>query len=265
MNNDDPSTPISTADDSIYSTRWTLIDAARGGMSDADGRRALNMVTERYRPLILGFIRKNGINPADCEDLCHDYLYQSFTRVLNGADRAKGRFRTFLFHTLRAFIASHWRAVNAAKRGAGRVVSLEEAFPNGDWGDKIEDAGSLAELDFEVDLALCKHREALQFLRQQYESRNELEVFDALSPHLLETTPGLYETLSIELGREPASVRKALSRLRERYVEKLIEWAQTERWTNEEDPKAEVKEILKLIIVGVNRAAEPLPDANKGD
>lgn len=253
--------PSSSSSLGYGETNWTIVSIARGEGTESEVMAALNTLALRYRPCILRFFGSHGIHSNDLEDLCQDYWYKSFSKILTTADRSRGRFRTLLYHSLRAFIASHWRSVYAQKNANGKLESLEERFPEGDWGDKIAGEGGLSELNFEVDFALCQHRDVLGRLRKQYVSRGEEAVFAALEPHLLETAPGVYDSLVETLAINHATVRKRLSRLRERYVAGMFELMRDERWSESDDAKLELKQTLKLVVVGLNQGSRAVSPA----
>lgn len=73
-------------------TVWDDIEAAAGR-----DPAALDRLAQQYRPAIVAFIRRRGIDGGLAEDLCHDV----FARVMSGdvlskADAGRGRFRSLL-------------------------------------------------------------------------------------------------------------------------------------------------------------------------
>jgi RNA polymerase sigma-70 factor (ECF subfamily) len=234
--------------ESVFSTRWTLINQVRDQLADpASARRALETVLLRYRPAILGAIQRSGINPADCEDVCQDFLIARFlTATLPSADKSKGKFRTFLIHTLRQFLIDYRRKLLAEKRGAQVTRSLEDLSP----GDELEAALAVLprmEFEFEVQFAACMHEEVLAELRQTYAARRQEQVFASLAPHILQKDAGLDKEMAERLGMDETTVRQALSRLRRRYGEAFL--MRVAQITDEdEDAKVEMKQLLKLIV-----------------
>ncbi len=242
-----PLSPDSCSDvTSVWITRWELIDRARRAELDPVGsRRALEEVIGRYRPAILSAIARSGLPAADVEDVCQDFIVRAFlTRTLPKADREKGRFRTFMLHTLRQFILDYRRHQAALKRGAAQTVSMEELDP-------AEVVAMLTErpreeLAFEVDFALCLHRRVVAQLRQEYAVRRQAGVFEALEPLILdrEAEPGSLP------GMENVAVRQALSRLRARYGSKFLK--QVSLLADEgEQPEEEMIQLLKLVLIGL--------------
>ncbi len=73
-------------------TVWDDIEAAAGR-----DPAALDRLAQQYRPAIVAFIRRRGIDGNQAEDLCHDV----FARLMSGdvlakADAGRGRFRSLL-------------------------------------------------------------------------------------------------------------------------------------------------------------------------
>ncbi|MFN0125563.1 MAG: sigma factor [Verrucomicrobiales bacterium] len=247
-------TPI-TLSDTAGRTRWTDFKKLHTD-DEAKALRALSVLVERYEPLILWYIRKSGINPNECQDVCQDYLVKEFIKdVVHTADPSKGRFRTFLFHTLSQFIASEWRKQHAQKRGKGRVVSYDAIDPDRDFLEGLADRASIHQLQFEIEMGLCLHDEVVRQLRQSYSSREQEATFDALLPHLFEINSETYTAVPDRLESHPETVRQNLSRLRKRYAEVLVQRIRDQALNADNDPKAEAKEFLKLIGAGLAQRA----------
>lgn len=233
---------------SIFQTRWTLIDQARNSDSGtAESKRAIQEVISRYQPAILGAIRRNGVNRTDSEDLCQEFLVRTFlSKTLPRADRSKGRFRTFLVHSLRYFLVSHRRAEMAEKRGAGRVKMIEDLAIGEETGALVFEEAR-AEHEFEMDFAHCIHARVLEELRHDYESRGKELTFRALSPHILDRESNLESQRCDDLEISGEAARQALSRLRQRYRQAFL--AKVEEFIDPgDDLRVEAKELMKLVL-----------------
>lgn len=242
--------PMKTSDPppSIFETRWTLIGDAQGPDAGSEkSKRAVEAVIRRYQPAILGAIRRHGINQSDCEDVCQEFLVKAFlSRTLPRADQKKGRFRTYLLHTLRQFLIDFHRASSAEKRGRGLVQSLEE-LKFGEESDALAIEEPRAEFEFEMDFAFCVHTRVLTELKHDYAARNQRATFEALSPYILEKEAKLDQRIAGPLEMTEAATRQALSRLRQRYaagfqaqVAEIIDPG--------DDLKSEMKELMKLVL-----------------
>jgi RNA polymerase sigma-70 factor (ECF subfamily) len=105
-----------------------------------EGFEALESILARYRPALIAHIRaKFGCSLPDAEDHLHNFIEAKVLRknCLAGADRTRGRFRTFLFAILDRFVISQYRRQNALKRSIDlRALPIheisEEQLPRAD-------------------------------------------------------------------------------------------------------------------------------------
>src|SRR5262249_9944123 len=118
--------PTETTREGLFtSTRWTMVlDAGESQTPPDEALRALSELCRIYwRPIFL-FLRRQGSNPDDAQDLTQGFfahLIQS--RAYARADPDKGRFRSFLLGALKHFVA-HARAHDRRqKRGGGMILA----------------------------------------------------------------------------------------------------------------------------------------------
>lgn len=110
-------------------TQWSRVVALRD--EDEGVRwRALCDLLEIYRPALVRCLQVSEGMPMDrAEDLVHSFIENRILlgRMLEKADVARGRLRSFLLRSLRNFIASERRRECAAKRmpAAGAPVALD--------------------------------------------------------------------------------------------------------------------------------------------
>lgn len=93
---------------------------------DARGdRSALERLLRLYWPPVYAFIRRQGFGSHDASDLTQEFLSKVvLTRgLLDRADPARGKFRSFLKQSLRNFLVDHHRA-SALRRAVNRPLSL---------------------------------------------------------------------------------------------------------------------------------------------
>ena len=250
-------------DSTYFKTRWSLIALARKGEAEHGlaAAQALEELTRRYRPTILGAIRRSGIPQDDCEDVCQEFLQKIFLdRAVPKADPSKGRFRTFLIHLLRNSILDWQRKACAQKRGAGKVFSVgiqEEEIQN----QMVDFHTPSVELDFEMDFAQQIHDQVVEQLRASYTGRDQLGAFEALLPYVLvKQDDGAFGPLAETLGKPEATLRQILSRLRQRYGQLFREQVK-EIVSEENELEDELRHILKLLLAAQNRK-KPASEAN---
>jgi RNA polymerase sigma-70 factor (ECF subfamily) len=250
----------------IFRTRWSLIEQARSeDPESAAAKDAIAQIILRYRPAILGAIRRHGIDSTDSEDLCQDFLMKIFlSKTLPRADRSRGRFRTFLLHSLRHFVASWHRSALALKRGGGQVGSLDEMSP-GELDTALAFEEPQTEFEFEMDFARCLHAQVLERLQLEYAEGNRGRVFAKLAPRILRTDQVPDEGVAEDLGLSPVAARQALSRLRHRYFAAFQSHI-AQFLDGGDDLHAETKDLLKLVWAALNittrGAALDLPKPN---
>lgn len=112
---------------SFQTTRWTEIEEAR--TQDPDRRREiLGTILARYWKPVYSYLRRKGCDHDDATDMVQGFFCEVVLNrgLVSQADRAKGRFRTFLLTALDRYSRSAWRARTARKRlPEGGVVSLD--------------------------------------------------------------------------------------------------------------------------------------------
>jgi RNA polymerase sigma-70 factor (ECF subfamily) len=104
----------------FYTTHATLLARLTEGIDPAVWREFV----DRYGELIRSFARRQGLQPADCDDCLQDVLL-SLTRAMPGFvyDPAKGKFRSYLKTiALRGIFKKKLQA-----RGPVGVAHIEEA------------------------------------------------------------------------------------------------------------------------------------------
>lgn len=104
-------------------TRLSLL--LRAQMAEADAWQEL---TDLYRPLILGWLGRQGVPPRDVEDLAQEVLLK-VVKHLPGFQHSgqRGAFRFWLRTIVCSRTADYWRGINAhvqARGGSGVVAAL---------------------------------------------------------------------------------------------------------------------------------------------
>lgn len=203
---------------SFSTTRWSVV--VRAGSHDAlDAREALSRLCQTYWYPLYTFVRRKGHSPEDAQDLTQEFL----TRLLeknwvSGADKTRGRFRTFLLSAMKHFLADEWDKVRAQKRGGGMPL-MKLQFDTAETQYVREPADDVTpERNYELRWALTLLEEVLSRLRAEYEQDGKAELFATLHPCLIgERTMQPYAELSNRLGVSEGTVKSAVHRLRQRY------------------------------------------------
>jgi RNA polymerase sigma-70 factor (ECF subfamily) len=199
-------------------THWSQVLEA-GHASSPNAGAALEILCRTYWYPIYVYVRRQGHNPHDAEDLTQEF----FSRLLrlNSLEAVaphRGKFRTFLLVSLKHYLADAWDAQKALKRGGGaRIFSLDD-----DTAEERYQLEATAEappdVAFERRWLLTVLEQAMTRLRQEYTASGKLRQFEAFKDLLTNPTPdGEYDRLAVELAITPGAIAVAMHRLRHRY------------------------------------------------
>lgn len=203
-------------------THWSVVLAA-GKDDSAQGRQALETLCQTYWPPIYGFLRRMGYGSADAADLTQEYFAQLLRKNLPGrADPEKGRFRSFLLHTVKQFVADQRSKARAKKRGGGIVLLSLDVQPE---EGRIEHGVGYSispERVFERRwVGIILDRVTLR-LRQEYAAAGREEAFAQLQSFQPGEQPEIpYEEAARRMGVSLPAVKSAIHRMRRRHGELL--------------------------------------------
>jgi RNA polymerase sigma-70 factor (ECF subfamily) len=116
--------------EAFLTTHWSLVEHIQ---SDDDKDQALiGMLLDRYWKPVYCYLRHKGHSNEDAKDLTQGFFHEVvLNKDLSGrADKAKGRFRTFLLHALDQYILNEKRRQTTQKRSPkGKLVSFDIINP----------------------------------------------------------------------------------------------------------------------------------------
>jgi RNA polymerase sigma factor (sigma-70 family) len=205
-------------------THWSVVLAA-GSSDSTHARDALETLCRTYWHPIYVFVRRRGHSPHDAQDLTQGFFARFLEKnYLGGADRTKGRFRSFLLVCLKHFLANEWDKAGAQKRGAHPIL-IPIDVRSGETSYGLEPAESVtAEKMFERRWALTLLEQVLARLRAEYTGDGKTRTFEQLKSTLTgERRSVPYAEISARLGISEGAVKVAVHRLRQRYRELLRE------------------------------------------
>jgi RNA polymerase sigma factor (sigma-70 family) len=215
---------------SFHDTRWTLVTRSRG--SDTQARAALSELCAAYYAPVVAFLQRDGRHEDEARELAHNFFARLLAGgAIDGADPARGRFRSYLLAAVKRFAADQRERAQTIKRGGGQShVSLENAGTDTQPGLQIEDQRNLPpDAAFDREWALTLLSRALQSLEHAMETEGKCEHFTILKPWLTtaaETQPQSHA--AAQLGLSETAVKVAIHRLRQRFREAVrTEIAQT--------------------------------------
>ncbi len=212
-------------DGHFSNTHWSLVVRA-GDKADPTAQAALATLCERYWFPLYAFVRREGYELHDAQDLTQAF----FTRFLeheyvNDVDPSRGKFRSFLLASLRHFLSNERDRARTAKRGGGRpALSLdftqaEDRYlrePTTDWT-----AEKLYHRRWAVELLQA----VMERLRAEWDTPEKQALFVFLGDGVPARS---HAEVAADVGMTEGAVKTAVHRLRRRYREMLYdEIAQT--------------------------------------
>ena len=246
-----PSSPPTSGDTSCRSifvtTQWSVVLTA--GRSDTTrAQEALSRLCETYWYPLYAYVRRRGHSPEDAQDSTQEF----FARLLAGhwvgdADRAKGRFRTFLLTALNRFLANEWDRARAQKRGGGAAaVPLDTTLAESRYCAEMQNALTPDRL-YDRQWAMTLLDRALTRLEAEHQRLGKAVEFAVLSPALTAERGDIpYAAMAAELGLSEPATRMAVHRLRKRFREVFHEEiAQTV--AEPDEVEAEIRHLLAAL------------------
>ncbi|MCX6849445.1 MAG: ECF-type sigma factor [Verrucomicrobia bacterium] len=209
----------SSADSTFHNTRWTLVLRSRGDAPEA--RTALGELCEVYWAPVFRFLRSEGRTDDDSRELAQEFFARRLTRGgFDGADPAKGRFRSYLLGALKHFLAERRRNEGREKRGGGAVVeSLDAASHDTAPGLQIADASAaMSDKHFDREWAFAVMDRSLKAVKADFEKAGKSAHFEALKPWLVGDTDQLSQAEAAKrLGISTGAVKVMIHRLRKTF------------------------------------------------
>ncbi len=218
----------STAAAPFVTTRWTQVLAAQGGSEPA--RAALSELCSAYYGPVVAFLEHTGCGPEEPREVAHEFFAGLLARDgLAGADRARGRFRSYLLGALKHFVANRHRRAGREKHG-GRAEHLPlEVGTDTTFELPLPAPSPCLDALFDHEWAVTVVEGALATLARESDAAGQGRQFAALKPWLsFAAEPGSQAAAAAELGINEGAVKVAIHRLRRRFRELVrAEVAQT--------------------------------------
>src|ERR1041385_1701798 len=229
-------------------THWSVVALAAQEAS-APAQDALEKLCRAYWQPLYVFVRRRGYSPHDAQDLTQSFFERLLDKnYLSGADRTKGKFRSFLLAALEHFLANDWRRRRAQKRGGGaKFVSLDDDSIEEQYLQLAATVDS-AEKIFERQWAATVLNQVLVQLRAEFTAAGKEILFQRIKVFLTgEKQSSTYAELALTSGMTEAALKMAVSRLRRRYRELL-----QDEITKTVSSPAQVDEELRALFAAVS-------------
>lgn len=180
------------------------------GLHRTGDRAAWDEFDRRYRPILIAFLRRMGLNETDAADVAQETL-ACFVRDfrLGRYDREQGRLRSWLIGIARCRLADLRRAA-----GRRRVLRGESAMEGLADDENDEAAWEAEERRFIFEQAIAELRRTARF------NPRTLEAFERV---VLQHEP--IESVSAALGLTPQAIYSVKNRVVERLREIVQRYA----------------------------------------
>jgi DNA-directed RNA polymerase specialized sigma24 family protein len=202
----------------FVTTHWSIVAAAC--QPSPESAAALETICRTYWYPLYTYVRRCGQSPHDAQDLTQEFFCRLLEkRLLDSADRQKGRLRTFLIVALKYFMINEWRRASAMRRGGGRVgVPLDATLAESRFA---ADCHALAPDDaFDRQWALTLLDLTINRLREEFSATGRTGDFDVLKRCLMPERGSIdYAGIAKQLSMKEGAARVAVHRLRRRFRE----------------------------------------------
>lgn len=227
----------------FHTTRWTLVVAAAHGTQDTEGAaRALGELLTLYRAPLLDHARRRGLAPADAEDSVQSFLARLLRPgAIAGAQRERGRFRSFLLGAFTHHLADLRDHARAARRDARLTEPLDlDTHP-------LTCPAPAPDAAFDRAWALALLADVTTRFRAELAAEGRADHADALLPLLAgRSSEAPHAAAAARLGLTEPALRVALHRLRQRY-RRLLRAAVAETVTNPDEIDHELRHLLAAL------------------
>lgn len=199
-------------------TRWSLVLAARQ-QPTARSRAALSTLCEQYWYPLYAFLRRQGHNAEDAQDLTQGFFARLLEKGwLHDVRPERGRFRSFLLASLSHYVSNERDRARALKRGGPLPpISLEIETAEGLY--QLEPRDDVTpERVFDRRWALTLLDRVLVRLKDEFHERGKADLFETLKVFLDGDRSGdSYKDVGAALDMSEGAVKVAVHRMRRRF------------------------------------------------
>lgn len=201
---------------------------------------------------------------VDAQDLTQAFFARIIeTRGFASADRARGRFRSYLLGAMKHFLANEWHRAKTQKRGGQvRFIEWDALDPEGRYTSHAQTPAPSDNPDllFDREWASETTASALQALREEMAKAGKNKQFDLLKGSLTGQEVPPREQIATRLGMSEGAVKVAVHRLRKRY-RMLLKTAIAETVSDEGEIEDEMRYLIEVCGGGeVFLGAGPWPE-----
>jgi RNA polymerase sigma-70 factor (ECF subfamily) len=205
-------------------THWSVVLAA-ADQESPQAAEALEKLCRTYWYPLYAFLRRQGLNPEDAQDMIQGFFARLLERnSLAGVDRRKGRFRSFLLGALKHYVADEYDKAHAQKRGAGQpLLSCDAREAEARYAVEPAELRT-PESIYEYRWAMTVLGNALSRLCEECGRSGRARLYEELKGFVSGDEPAnSYEEAAHRLGLKTGAVKSAIFRLRQRHHELVRE------------------------------------------
>ncbi|MFC1652561.1 RNA polymerase sigma factor [Planctomycetota bacterium] len=232
----------------FMTTHWSLVDAAKSDeASQTRARQALEELCRAYWYPLYAFVRNRGYSAQDAQDLTQAFFCQIIeAHGFAGADRVKGRFRSYLLGAMKHFMANQWHRSKTQKRGGHvQFIEWDALDPETRYVGAAENSDDWERV-FDREWAIETIAGAMQALRSEMAESGKQALFDTLKGSLTGQDELACEDAAERLHMSQGAVKVAVHRLRKRY-RGLLRNIIAETVSNEADLDDEMRYLVDVL------------------
>jgi DNA-directed RNA polymerase specialized sigma24 family protein len=199
-------------------TRWSVVLAAR--QPSPESAAALEAICRAYWYPLYAYVRRSGQSPHDAQDLTQAFFSRLLEkRLLDYADREKGRLRSFLVVSLKNFMSNEWRRAATQRRGGGQAhTPFDTTFAEGRFATDRQSLGP--DETFDQQWALTLLDLTVNRLQAEFTAAGKAGDFEVLKGCLMAGRGAIdYAATAKRLGVNEGAARVAVHRLRKHFRE----------------------------------------------
>ena len=232
--------------DYFLTTRWTQVLAAQGTSTQA-GTALADLCAAYYAP-VQRYIACTAQDLGDARDLTQEFFAHLLAgRMIVGAEREKGRFRSYLLGAVKHYLADTRDRLRAVKRGAQHnhvpLVLGTDTSPGHEYSVPESQAPD-ALFDRQWGLAVLDH--ALTILAAEHDQRGKIGQFQLLKPWLTGDVDASQAELAAHLNLGEGAVKVAIHRLRKRFRD-LVKEEIAQTVSTEQEAREELRYLIEVV------------------
>jgi RNA polymerase sigma factor (sigma-70 family) len=180
-------------------TAWSDVLAARGE-SQLSSSRAIEELCSKYWTPVYAFLRRKGRRPEEAADLVQDYFAEALRKdYFAGADKSRGKFRTYVLATLKRFLYGHKPAKRRNNERPLDFVAPDVLSESARLARDIESSASPEDI-YSREWARALVAASLGRMQSEHQGSQRERYVELFLAQLESTSAGKTETY-IELGK----------------------------------------------------------------